>query len=325
MNLDQSADKITPSTGALTVAGTVNSTNIPTTGTVLASTTAPATNPATGTPSASTYLRGDGTWASVSATTATNLAGGALGSVPYQLLSDSTTFLTGNTTTTPQFLTSTGVAGVATAPTYTGSTGSGSVVLATSPTLVTPALGTPSALVGTNITGTASGLSIGGTAATATNVAGSGITGSRGIPKAAMPAGTVLQVLSTVLTTSATTTSSTMVTTGLAVSITPSSSTSKIYVSASLSGSQTNSNGSAYFTILRGATDLGNTNGLNVTYTNASYSNPFRIPVAMEYLDSPATASAVTYTVYFKNNTVGTVGLNNDSTSSVITVMEIAA
>jgi hypothetical protein len=34
---------------------------------------------------------------------------------------------------------------------------------------VTPALGTPSALVGTNITGTASGLSIGGNAATATS------------------------------------------------------------------------------------------------------------------------------------------------------------
>jgi hypothetical protein len=50
----------------------------------------------------------------------------------------------------------------------TTSTGSGSVVLSTSPTLTTPNLGTPSALVGTNITGTASGLSIGGNAATAT-------------------------------------------------------------------------------------------------------------------------------------------------------------
>jgi hypothetical protein len=41
-------------------------------------------------------------------------------------------------------------------------------VFATSPTLVTPALGIPTALVGTNITGTASALSIGGNAATAT-------------------------------------------------------------------------------------------------------------------------------------------------------------
>jgi hypothetical protein len=51
----------------------------------------------------------------------------------------------------------------------TDETGTGAVVFATSPTLVTPALGTPSALVGTNITGTAAGLSIGGNAATATS------------------------------------------------------------------------------------------------------------------------------------------------------------
>jgi hypothetical protein len=48
------------------------------------------------------------------------------------------------------------------------STGTGNTVLSTSPTLTTPALGTPTALVGTNITGTAAGLSIGGNAATAT-------------------------------------------------------------------------------------------------------------------------------------------------------------
>jgi len=58
--------------------------------------------------------------------------------------------------------------GQLTAASSAATTGSGSVVLATSPTLVTPNLGTPSALVGTNITGTAAGLSIGGNAATAT-------------------------------------------------------------------------------------------------------------------------------------------------------------
>ena len=40
-------------------------------------------------------------------------------------------------------------------------TGSGLLVFGTSPTLITPALGTPSALVGTNITGTAAGLTAG--------------------------------------------------------------------------------------------------------------------------------------------------------------------
>jgi len=48
-------------------------------------------------------------------------------------------------------------------------TGTGNFVRATSPTLVTPNLGTPSTLVGTNITGTAAALSIGGNAATVTN------------------------------------------------------------------------------------------------------------------------------------------------------------
>ena len=43
----------------------------------------------------------------------------------------------------------------------TDETGTGSLVFATSPTLVTPNLGTPSALVGTNITGTAAGLTAG--------------------------------------------------------------------------------------------------------------------------------------------------------------------
>jgi len=127
----------TPSSGTLT-----NATGLPVGGIS-----------ATGTPSASTYLRGDGAWSAVTASSATNLAGGALGSVPYQLLSGTTVFLAGNTTTTPQFLTSTGVLGVATAPAYTSSTGSGNVVLATSPTLVTPVLGTPTSATLTNATG----------------------------------------------------------------------------------------------------------------------------------------------------------------------------
>ena len=55
----------------------------------------------------------------------------------------------------------------------TDETGTGSLVFATSPTLVTPALGTPSALVGTNITGTAAGLTA-GVATTARGVAASG-------------------------------------------------------------------------------------------------------------------------------------------------------
>ena len=50
----------------------------------------------------------------------------------------------------------------------TNETGSGAAVFATSPTLVTPVLGTPASGVMTNVTGTASSLNIGGNAATVT-------------------------------------------------------------------------------------------------------------------------------------------------------------
>ena len=56
----------------------------------------------------------------------------------------------------PPFTTSAELAGI-----ISDETGSGSLVFATSPILITPALGTPTALVGTNITGTASGLTAG--------------------------------------------------------------------------------------------------------------------------------------------------------------------
>jgi len=58
--------------------------------------------------------------------------------------------------------------------TASGATGTTStnLVFSTSPTLTTPALGTPSALVGTNISGTAANLSIGGSAGTVATITG---------------------------------------------------------------------------------------------------------------------------------------------------------
>lgn len=61
-----------------------------------------------------------------------NLDGGTIGAIPYQSAPGVTSFLSGNTTTTPQFVTSTGTGAAAQAPTLTGSTGTGTVVLSSS-------------------------------------------------------------------------------------------------------------------------------------------------------------------------------------------------
>lgn len=87
-----------------------------------------------------------GTGASTAANARTNLGAAASGA------NGDITSITGLTTALTVAQGGTGV---------TTSTGTGNTVLSTSPTLVTPALGTPSALVGTNITGTAAGLTAG--------------------------------------------------------------------------------------------------------------------------------------------------------------------
>lgn len=85
----------------------------------------------------------------------------------------------------------------------TDETGSGAAVFATSPTLVTPALGTPSALVATNATGTASGLTAGAvstvsgliTASTNITITGSGTSVSPYAIAASSSAGSAFNAL----------------------------------------------------------------------------------------------------------------------------------
>jgi len=155
-------------------------------------------------------------------------------------------------------------------------------------------------------------------------------------------AGNILQVVSATKTDRFTTSSSTMVDTGLSVSITPSSTSSKILVNVSL-GSFANGTGlkRAFMNIVRGSTNVlvGDANtGHEVTAavnTRASgHASGTQIPLSFTVLDSPATTSATTYKVQASiGSDSGNVYLNyaeaNDqysgNTASTITVMEVAA
>jgi hypothetical protein len=154
-------------------------------------------------------------------------------------------------------------------------------------------------------------------------------TGSSGqsIPKAALPTGSVLQVVQQLYTAVDSTTSTAYVPSGLSASITPTASTSKILISVCTNGYIDVSNVQMNMTLYRNSTNL-ITQGQGVIYASAG---AIQAPYSLLYLDSPATTSSVTYAPYFKNtgNSGGTVYFNvphaGGQPTAVIVLMEIAA
>jgi len=127
--------------------------------------------------------------------------------------------------------------------------------------------------------------------------------------------------------------------TGLSVSITPTSATSKIFVIAQVSGSMDTSVASLFFRMMRDSTAI-NIGDAAVTRTRATFgfSNTIQAESVVgnaSFLDSPATTSATTYKMQGMNTAAGTFYINRSKldsdipsisrTSSSITVMEILA
>lgn len=157
-------------------------------------------------------------------------------------------------------------------------------------------------------------------------LAGTLTTSSRGIAKASMPTGSVLQVVQASYT-SASNSTSTYADTGLTATITPSSASNKVLVIVSHNGVSKNISGTGSgvnIRLLNGASVI-STFAKLVGFTNTnSYNVGFSVGV--NYLDSPGVTSAVTYKTQFANDSnVASVEVGANAAISYMTLMEISA
>jgi hypothetical protein len=155
-------------------------------------------------------------------------------------------------------------------------------------------------------------------------------------------AGTVLQVVNAVKTDKQSTTSTTYVDiTSLTVTITPTSTSSKILVMARINNIGNASGEVTGINLLRGSTTITSSTAGGFAQTKSAWAtgggggmtndNRKVNSVAIDYLDSPATTSATIYKMQMLTSNAASAGtvnawqLNNDLASvSSITVMEIA-
>jgi hypothetical protein len=138
-------------------------------------------------------------------------------------------------------------------------------------------------------------------------------------------AGTVLQVVNATYAAQTSTTSTSYTDTGLTVSITPTSATSKILAIANMNGlGVVNSGTVVRLRLNRGATALAEFE------REAAYSGSVTTELAVggsgiSYLDSPSTTSSTAYKVQFSSNNGNIVYVSLSTTVCTITLLEIAA
>jgi hypothetical protein len=136
--------------------------------------------------------------------------------------------------------------------------------------------------------------------------------------------GHVIQVVQSTLATETASTSSTFSNTGLSLSITPKSNTSKIMVMFSLGSSGVNNTAAearGYFRLMRDSTQIYIMDVRAYDYGNSG-SIDFGV-YAQSYLDSPATASSVTYSIQ-QRATTGTIRVCESNNQIQMQLMEIA-
>jgi hypothetical protein len=132
--------------------------------------------------------------------------------------------------------------------------------------------------------------------------------------------GKVLQVVTGTTSTETSTTSVTYVATNLTASITPSSTSSKIFIGLNGTYDTAASSNQLQMTLYRNATDI-----ITGGFFNAYNSSARQVSGAsLSYLDSPSTTSSTSYTVYIKQPGGGTVKFVSLGTEASIVLMEIS-
>tara|TARA_R100000951_G_scaffold57402_1_gene48217 strand:+ start:412 stop:957 length:546 start_codon:yes stop_codon:yes gene_type:complete len=142
---------------------------------------------------------------------------------------------------------------------------------------------------------------------------------------AQMPTGSVLQVVSVSSVTVISSSSSSWFDIGLSLSITPSSTSNKILLQFSVPAHQPTAGNHQNITLFRGThtgTNLGD--GSHGFGANFSGSGNQVIIMSGNFLDSPSTTSAQTYTVAGRNNSGNSSTFIVDSAKGTLTAMEIA-
>ena len=103
--------------------------------------------------------------------------------------------------------------------------------------------------------------------------------------KLAMPAGHILQVVETSSATQVEVTSQTLADTGHSISITPSSTSSKVFVQMTFNANVTSASNGMNYVLYRGSTKIGDT---GIAYITTAGNNT-HFPVSLQHLDSPST------------------------------------
>ena len=135
--------------------------------------------------------------------------------------------------------------------------------------------------------------------------------------------GKVLQVVSTAFTSTNTSTTSTsdVAVAGFSASITPSSVSNKVLVLVDVNGlSSTDTYG--LLKVYKDGSQLIQIAGQFSYDGDASATE--NSSASVSYLNSPSTTSSITYAIYWKSGSAGTVYMNANGSTSTITLMEIA-